>query len=653
MTSLKEAALAYAARGWPVFPCNSVKEPYTDNGVLDATTNPEKIRAWWDARPNANIGLDVAGAGLMVLDFDPGHDMKQVEASIGRLPDTKLRARTPRGGEHRFYEIAPGEVISPSASKIAPHVDVRSFHSYVLLWPSKTADGPYLWEGEGKPAYRTDEMARVANSARAKHEDRDKWLIQPDLPENVASAIKWLKKDAKLAVEGQGGDAMAYATAAHLKSYGISETMALDLMWEHWNPRCVPPWNSDEFEHFETKVQNGYSYNTSPPGNITPAYKVAKAQNLFKPVERELPSGRELSSGKFRFADRAGMRHIRPPEWLIHDFLPSGAFALLVGAPGTFKTFVALDIALSVATGANFPWTGLWNDIGKTGSVLYVLGEGRPEFNKRVEAWERTHWRGAEVENIILADPVPLVSAGEDEWNQFIDGALALRPDGYELIVLDTVGRSMQGMNENAQENVSLLTQRAEMLQRALGGTMLALHHSSSGEDGAVKARGSSVFYGDPDTVIHLERPDKAYNVKLTMAKQKDAPEWGKPKWLKLQEVELAPKVTSLVAVKPPKEEEAAPENKVKKARQREQIQDLITLEILDKAVIDILKGNPTRRWSNAALADAVAMHPSVTIDSQSLRKSHLVRLREEKARHAHRCFDPTASRAEAWRYQP
>ncbi len=46
------------------------------------------------------------------------------------------------------------------------------------------------------------------------------------------------------------------------------------------------------------------------------------------------------------------MRHIRPPEWLVRDFLPQGAYAILFGAPGTFKTFIALDIALSVACGS-------------------------------------------------------------------------------------------------------------------------------------------------------------------------------------------------------------------------------------------------------------------------------------------------------------
>ena len=63
---------------------------------------------------------------------------------------------------------------------------------------------------------------------------------------------------------------MAYATTAHLKSFGISPELAFNLLWEHWNPRCEPPWGPDEVDHLRKKVSNAYEYNTSPPGNLTP-----------------------------------------------------------------------------------------------------------------------------------------------------------------------------------------------------------------------------------------------------------------------------------------------------------------------------------------------------------------------------------------------
>ena len=528
------AALAYAEKGWPIFPVGKDKRPLTKNGVLDATTDARQIESWWKRWPEANVALDVGGAGMMALDLDPGHDLRKLKDAVGSLPDTLLRARTPRGGTHLYYALAEGEVVAASASKLAPHVDVRSFHSYVLLPPSKTKDGTYTWEGEGRPAYRTDEMFRVANSARQKHEDRDNWLIDADLPENVALAVAWLRDEAKIAVDGQGGDHCAYATAAYLKSLAISEDKAVELILEHWNPRCIPSWSEDQLGHLEQKVKNAYAYNTSPPGNLTKGFRRAVLAKGFKPVQFDLEHGHEWKVGRFRFVNREGMSSIRPPEWLIENFLPQESYAILFGAPGTFKTFLALDIALSIAVGVGMGEDICWPAIANTGPVLFAAGEGRGNITVRVKAWEKTHFGGNEVENFRLADPVPLVS---EELKPFIEGALAASPDGYKLVVLDTIGRAMQGSNENAQEHASNFTRMVERIQHELGATVLALHHT--GFQDQHRARGSSVFGADADTIIRADKQGKNYLVSLTMTKQKDAPEWPKKRFIKLNEVSL------------------------------------------------------------------------------------------------------------------
>ena len=633
MTSLLEAALAYASeRGWAVFPCRSDKTPYTQHGVLDASSNPEQIKKWWREWPKANIGLDVGSAGLMVLDLDPGADREALARAVDGLPPTLLRARTPRGGEHLFYALADGERVPPSASKVAEHVDVRSFHSYVLLAPSRTADGAYTWESNGKPAYRTDEMVRMASVAREKHRDRDTWLIEPDLPENIGLAVEWLKTKAKVAVAGHGGDHMAYATAAHMKSFGISQELAFDLMWEHWNPRCVPPWSPDQVDHLETKVRNGYSYNTSPPGNLTPAYRVAKGRSLFKPVLSDLVAGREMTAGRFRFVDREGMESISPPEWLIPDLLPSGAYALLVGASGTFKTFLALDIALSIATGVNFPWDGNWPKIGAAGPVLFSVGEGRPEFRKRVMAWEKRYWKGKHADGLVLADPVPLI---QEDLNPYLDGALAMSESGYKLVVIDTVGRAMQ-------EYASAFTKMVETLQRELGCTVLALHHTGHESN---RARGSSVFPADADTVLVTERAEKEMTVALSMFKQKDATEWDKPKMIAMEKVDLVlggRKMDSLVAV-PAKESARAPESV------RSAVAEVATTLVLDTAVAAVLQSNPAKAWTTKELSQMVAARDEIEVSSKTLENRQLVELREKKGTKAHACYDPATRR---WKWK-
>lgn len=129
LTPLLDAAITYARRGWPVFPCHTPrfpkdaakpprcscgtsdctsigKHPRTVHGHLDGTTDEEVIGRWWARWPSANIGLVTgAASGLVVLDIDPRHggdlSLENLEAEQGKLPDTveSLTGCQERGGE--------------------------------------------------------------------------------------------------------------------------------------------------------------------------------------------------------------------------------------------------------------------------------------------------------------------------------------------------------------------------------------------------------------------------------------------------------------------------------------------------------------------------------------------------------------------------
>lgn len=637
--SVLEAALAYARRSWPIFPACPDKTPHTANGVLDATTDARQIEEWWRRWPEANVALDVGGAGMMVLDLDPGYDIEELEKNVGEIPKTQLRARTPRGGEHLYFTLGHGEMVSPSSSKLASHVDVRSFHSYVLLSPSTTEDGSYAWEADGKPAHRTDEMVRVANSAREKHEDRDNWIIEPNLRANLNEGARWLKDEAKVAVEGQGGDHCAYATAAYLKSLAIGEETAFDLMLKHWNPRCDPPWGVDEHDHLAQKVANAYRYNTSPPGNLTPGYQAAKMKKLFTVRSVDLPEGDETRVGNFRFVDRLGMDHIRPPSWIIKDFIPDESYVILFGKHTSFKTFVALDLALSIAAG--FPSDPTW-EVSRRGAVLFAAGEGRSSLAKRVAGWEQLHFRGEKVTGFTLVDPVPTTAIAEEALEAFVKEALRRHPEGYVLTVIDTLGRAMEGADENSQKDASQLTALVHRLRTELGGSVLVLHHTGLQEE--KRPRGSSVLSADPDTMARTSRRGRDHLVSLTMTKQKDAPEWDDPRRVKLAAVHLPSGGSTMVAV-PPGPEDAA-------EKDRPQERETALIEVIDGAVGAILQANPLRAWTQRDLAEAVAMQKEISIDSKTLASTYLIRVREEKGTLAHRAYDPLRSRnAGRWRW--
>ena len=71
------------------------------------------------------------------------------------------------------------------------------------------------------------------------------------------------------------------------------------------------------------------------------------------------------------------------PEMLVGHVLECGTLAELYGDSNTGKSFVALDLAFSVATGCQ--WHG---EAVRQGGVLYFAGEGERGLSRRARAWE-------------------------------------------------------------------------------------------------------------------------------------------------------------------------------------------------------------------------------------------------------------------------
>jgi bifunctional DNA primase/polymerase-like protein len=153
---LLKAALAYARRGVPVFPCEpGGKAPLTYSGFWDATTDAHRIEAWWDRWPYANVGVPTGErSGLLVLDVDPRdggpESLVALERINGLLPET-AKARTGGGGMHVFFRYPPGETVRNSAGRLGPGLDVRGEGGYVVVPPSRT-QSTYQWLARIPPA---------------------------------------------------------------------------------------------------------------------------------------------------------------------------------------------------------------------------------------------------------------------------------------------------------------------------------------------------------------------------------------------------------------------------------------------------------------------------------------------------------------------
>jgi len=155
--ALADAALSYAARGWPVLPLAprtkipAIAKRDGGRGVHDATTDPDRIRAWWDRWPDANIGL-AAGTTFWVLDVDYGgweatepdgaDTFALLAKRYGPLPET-VQQHTGGGGWQ--YLFLPDTRIG-NGVKFLPGLDTRGAGGYIAAPPSIHPSGrAYHW----------------------------------------------------------------------------------------------------------------------------------------------------------------------------------------------------------------------------------------------------------------------------------------------------------------------------------------------------------------------------------------------------------------------------------------------------------------------------------------------------------------------------
>jgi hypothetical protein len=159
---MREAALAYRAEGFRVFPLaprDKVPLIAGGRGCHDATTDESQIRAWWSACPDANIAV-ATGNGLLVVDLD-GDDgcisLGVLCAEYGALPVTRCVSTGRVGGFH-FWLRATGPAVRNSTGKrngLAPGIDTRGAGGYVVAPPSVHPSGL---------AYKSSPTAPIADA---------------------------------------------------------------------------------------------------------------------------------------------------------------------------------------------------------------------------------------------------------------------------------------------------------------------------------------------------------------------------------------------------------------------------------------------------------------------------------------------------------
>ena len=237
MNQFLDAAIEYASKGLAVFPVKAKgKNPLTNNGVKDATTNFDQIERWWKKYPSANIGIacgEVSG-GLLVVDLDEkengisGADsLNQWERENGHLPDS-WRSLTGSGGVHIFYKLNGS---TKNRVNLLDGVDIRSDGGYIVAPPSIHPNGHrYEWE------YGPDdlEIAEADETVKSllgvgKPSDTERFT----LPDTIG--------------KGQRNDTI-YKMACSFQAKGMADDVILISCKAVNEKQCVPPLSEDEVE---------------------------------------------------------------------------------------------------------------------------------------------------------------------------------------------------------------------------------------------------------------------------------------------------------------------------------------------------------------------------------------------------------------------
>jgi hypothetical protein len=212
---------------------------------------------------------------------------------------------------------------------------------------------------------------------------------------------------------------------------------------------------------------------------------------------------------RFKFLSDADLQALPDPEWLIEPVLPKPGMVVLYGKPGSWKTFVALSMALSVAAGQ--PWLGRKT---RQGVVLYVAAEGLYGFKNRVPAYRKKHNLAPGSMFYLGAAPNLLKSSDVDE----LLSVFKSHGGKFDLIVFDTLARMMVGGDEDDAMAIGVLVANVEQIERQTGATVLIIHHTTKKGD---IERGSSSLRGAADAMLSCTRESSI--AELRCEKMKDA----------------------------------------------------------------------------------------------------------------------------------
>ena len=209
---------------------------------------------------------------------------------------------------------------------------------------------------------------------------------------------------------------------------------------------------------------------------------------------------------------------LKPLEYLVEGLIPLKSLGMIFGDPGCGKTFLSIDIGMSIATGSDFhgkPVSG--------GKVIMVVGEGYHGVVQRAFAWcAQNNVPREDVDLYISRTAVDIADKNARAiLTAEIEKNLGLG-EHLQLLIIDTVARNFGGNDENSTKDMSSFVTAVDSIAAQFGCATLLVHHTGHASKG--RARGAIALTGAVDIEYLITNTNSFITMECTKAKDFEEP---------------------------------------------------------------------------------------------------------------------------------
>lgn len=205
------------------------------------------------------------------------------------------------------------------------------------------------------------------------------------------------------------------------------------------------------------------------------------------------------------------MGPLKEIDWVVDALFSRGSVSVVVGPPGSKKTYSLLDLALCVANGSD------WLErFVSQGSVLLIDEEsGALRLQKRLQEVVRAQ--------SFDGTTLPVYYTTMELWNLLDKGDVQEMDNLFAevepvLVVMDALADLMPGGDENTVKDTHPVFQRLRWLAEKHQCAIIVIHHSNR----QGKYRGSTAIMGAVDLMLMVESEKDSTTIKFSTEKARD-----------------------------------------------------------------------------------------------------------------------------------